>query len=123
MKKPENLTDKQWAFVLRYPLDFNGTQSYMDIYGEKDENVAASSASRLLRNAKIKTVLKSVYEEMAMPVEEMFVRLRKEATVNSEAGDRLRALGMIGKGHAAFVDKVEQDTTLNINVNFGEDDE
>ena len=122
MDKPKNLTDKQWAFVCEYPKDWNATQAA--IRAGYSKKTAEAIGWENLRKHEIKAALKSVYETLAMSSQEMFSRLNHIAADKGEdTPDRLRALGMIGKGHAAFVDKVESDTTLNINVNFGEDDE
>lgn len=122
MNKPDNLTDKQWAFVLEYGEHWNATDAYMSAYGQKDKNVAASCGSRLLSNAKIRTALKGAYEQAAMPLEEMLAGIasiaRDEGANNN---DRLRAYELIGKGHAAFTDKVKSDVDLNINVRFNDD--
>lgn len=121
MNKPDNLTDKEWAFCLEYPKDWNGTQAA--IRAGYSSNSAAEIAYENLRKPHIKAALKSVYEELAMSTEELFARLKYEATENPDAADRLRALGMIGKGHAAFTDKVEQDTTLRIVIDEVEENE
>jgi len=121
MDKPDYLTDKQWDFVVNLPvLDWNGTKAYHKAYGQqKNDNIAASGASRLLRNPKIREALKGAYEQAAMPLEEMLFGLSEIA--RNESNDlhaRLRAYEMIGKGHSAFTSVVKSDTNLNINVRF-----
>ena len=82
-----------------------------------DDNALGVAAWRLLRNDKIKDALKLVFESMAMDTQEMFALLRKIAIDNDEkTSDRLRAMELIGRGHAAFTDNVKGDTTLNIRV-------
>ena len=124
MKRPKGLTDKQWAFVCEYPKDWNATQAAKRAGYNGDNKTLAQIGWDNLRKLEIKSALKSVYETLAMSSEEMFSRLNHiAADENEDTPDRLRALSMIGKGHAVFVDKVENDTTLNINVNFGDSDE
>jgi len=110
MVKPANLTDKQWAFVLEYPKDWNATQAA--IRAGYSQNTAGATGWENLTKPEIKEALSRVYTELAMPVEEMFARIAAVARTDND----LTALGMIGKGHAAFTDKVTQQGELVIRV-------
>jgi phage terminase small subunit len=121
-KKPNDLTEKEWKFVLRYPLDFNGTKSYKETYGVTDDNVAAVSAYRLLRKPKIRAALKDVYKEAAMDLDEMLSGIADIArNENNDLQARLRAYEMIGRGHAAFTDKIKSEGDVTINVTLDDD--
>ena len=120
LTKPKNLTDKQWAFVLEYPKDWNATQAAIRAGYSKD--TAQAIGWENLTKPLIKDALKSVYETMAMSTEEMFARLNHEASHNIEAADRLRALGLIGRGHAAFTDKVQSEASVKIVVDVSDEE-
>lgn len=117
MKKPKNLTDKEWAFVLQYPIDWNATRAAKDAgYSEKSASVIGYEN---LRKPHIKKALNEAYAEMSMSVEEMWARIADIAKdLDADDGDKLRAMQMIGRGYAAFVDKVVQDTNLDIKISF-----
>lgn len=60
------LNPKQEAFCLHYAKTGNATESYKQAgYTPKNDNVAGANARRLLQNAKIKTRLAELTEEMA----------------------------------------------------------
>lgn len=53
-----NLTPKQQRFVDEYLIDLNATQAYIRAgYAVKNEDVAAATASKLLRNAKVQEAI------------------------------------------------------------------
>lgn len=53
-----NLTPKQQRFVEEYLIDLNATQAYIRAgYAVKNEDVAAATASKLLRNAKVQEAI------------------------------------------------------------------
>ncbi len=118
MKRPDNLTDKQWAFVCEYPKDWNATQAA--IRAKYSKSSASSIGFENLQKPEIQAALSGVYQDAAMPVEEMMALLAKmgRGKVDNE-NTQIRALELIGKGHAAFTDKVQNEGGLNINVTFG----
>lgn len=60
------LNPKQEAFCLHYAKTGNATESYKQAgYNAKNDNAAGASARRLLLNAKIKTRIAEIIEEMA----------------------------------------------------------
>lgn len=59
------LTPKQKRFIEEYLIDLNATQAYLRAGYKVNENVAAVNAQRLLRNAKIQTVLAQAMMERA----------------------------------------------------------
>ena len=122
IKRPDDMKDEHWQFVCLLPQNnWNRTKTYKQIYGDMDDSVAAASASRLLRNVKVRDALKNAYADAAMGLEEMFAEIatiaRNEA---EETRSRLRALELVGKGHAAFTDKIKQDSELTINIQYGD---
>jgi hypothetical protein len=60
------LTDLQRRFAQEYAIDWNGTRAYKDAgYKVKTDAAAASGASRLLRNGKIKAYLDHLRNNIA----------------------------------------------------------
>ncbi len=114
MKKPKNLTSKEWAFVLEYPKDWNGTRAAKA--AGYSENTATEIASENLRKPHIKEALEKVYAEMAMSLEEVLLRLKTEAMDALTSADRRQALALLGKAWAAFTDKSIVDTEIKITV-------
>jgi len=64
------LTEKQRRFCEGYLISFNATEAYIKAgYRAKNENVAAASASDLLRNPKIQVSIQSLRSERSQRVE------------------------------------------------------
>lgn len=59
------LNVRQENFCLEYASNGNATEAYLKAYGTMDFTAAASSASKLLRNSKVKTRLKELADELA----------------------------------------------------------
>jgi phage terminase small subunit len=77
----ENLTPRQILFCQRYVLDFNGTQSYKEIYKDVDNLVAAASASRLLTNGNIIKYISKLKEDASNSL-----RITRESLLNLTKG-------------------------------------
>ena len=58
------LTSNEEKFIAFYAESGNGTQSYIDAFGESSRGNAAAQASLLLRKPKIRLALESKIEEM-----------------------------------------------------------
>ncbi|HAP5399631.1 TPA: terminase small subunit [Enterococcus faecalis] len=129
------MTDKQQIFADEYLKDLNGTRAYKVAYPNvKKDSVAAANATRLLRNAKVKTYidkqLEKMHNERTADAQEVLEYLTavmrgeyKEATligvgegaqavvdIDVGAKDRLKAAELLGKRHALFTDKVDLQT-------------
>lgn len=121
MTKPDNLTDKQWAFVLEYPKDWNATQAA--IRAGYSKNTAGVIGFENLTKPNIRAALSQAYTDAAMPLEEMLALLATMARGKVEnENTQIRALELIGKGHAAFTDKIQGDTELTVRIKFDEDE-
>lgn len=84
------LSLKKRAFINEYFLcNFNGTEAYKRAYGVTDDNAAAASASRLLRDVKIKQEIETRFAERAMSANEVIDRLSQIA--RGDLGDFLKA--------------------------------
>lgn len=97
MKVEDFDTPEHAAFVAEYfKKNMNGTRAYRAVYGENlDDNTAASSASRLLRNAKVSAAIKTELQNRILSTEEILARL-------AEMGQ---------SAHAAYI---EDNGTVNI---------
>lgn len=63
MTKGKKLNAKQQKFAREFLKDFNGTRAYKSVYKSKNDNNAATSASRLLRNVKVQQELSDIMHQ------------------------------------------------------------
>ena len=142
------LTEKQKRFADEYIIDLNATRAYKAAYPnvKKDES-ASASASKLLRNPKVKEYISEKLEEIhsaktadAREVMEYLTSVmrgeQEEETLRFVGGgcqnivnlkvstkDRLKAAEMLGKHFSMFTDKVQLDVApVTIIDNIPEDD-
>lgn len=138
------MTRNQKVFCDEYLIDLNGTRAYKVAYKNvtKDET-AAVNASRLLRNANVKAYidkrLEEVSNEKIADLQEVMERLtiaargelKEDVVVTENKGDyiskarvieknigakeQIKALELLGKRYAAFVDRKEIDATVQTN--------
>lgn len=143
------LSPKQEKFCIEYAKCGNARQAYINAgYKNKKDNVTDACASRLLSNAKVKSRLAELYEEAkndaiadVKEMQEILTSIMRQETkeevilVDPVAGitreektasikDIISAIEKLGKMQGAFVDKVEADVDmeLNINIDYGCDD-
>lgn len=147
------MTEKQKRFADEYLIDLNGTRAYKVAYPSvKKDQVAATNAGRLLRNAEVKTYideqLEKIHNEKTADAQEVLEYLtavmRNEQTEEvvvvegtgdgcSEARtmekdtsikDRVKAAELLGKRYSLFTDKMELDANmaLDITIDYGEGD-
>ena len=117
-----NLTPKQQRFVEEYLIDLNATQAYIRAgYAVKSEDVAAATASKLLRNAKVQEAIQEAQEKLSnkaqVTVEMVVQGLLNEAKDLSEGSTqsaRVSAWAHLGKHLGMFKDKVEHSGKLEI---------
>ena len=141
------LNDKQRRFVDEYIKDLNGKQSA--IRAGYSERTAESQASRLLSNAKVKAYMqkrmaeheKNTIADQQEILEFLTAMMRGEVDepiplldvggtqrivdVRPSAQARKSAAELLGKRYAMWVDKkeVEGDLSVNIQIDYGEDEE
>ncbi|CAK7066535.1 terminase small subunit [Eubacterium callanderi] len=145
------MTEKQKRFADEYLIDLNGTRAYKVAYPSvKKDQVAATNAGRLLRNAEVKTYideqLEKIHNEKTADAQEVLEYLtavmRNEQTEEvvvvegtgdgcSEARtmekdtsikDRVKAAELLGKRYSLFTDKMEL-ATGDIVLEIGEWDD
>lgn len=148
------MTDKQKRFCDEYLIDCNATRAYKMAYPRvKSDNVASASGTRLLGNVKVKTYIQEqldkINSEKIADVKEMQEKLTEiirqsldeEVIVIEGVGDGcseartmtkkpstkdvISAITTLGKMQGAFVEKVEQqvDMELNIKIDYGDEDD
>ena len=120
-----NLTPKQQRFVEEYLIDLNATQAYIRAgYAVKSEDVAAATASKLLRNAKVQEAIQEAQEKLSnkaqVTVEMVVQGLLNEAKDLSEGSTqsaRVSAWAHLGKHLGMFKDKVEHSSPNGGDIN------
>jgi phage terminase small subunit len=140
------LNQKQEKFCLAYAKSGNARQSYLDAGYKCKPETADASASQLLKNPKVKERLAELYNKAAnakiaditemqqtltaiirqQHEEEVIVcdavdgaqKMKKTASIK----DIINAINTLGKMQGAFVEKVEAeiDMDLNIIVDYGD---
>jgi len=119
----KKLSIKQQSFCQEYLKEFNGTKSYQLIYSVVKENVAAASASRLLRNVKIQaflTVLTAKQAEKAeitvewviQELKQLYTRCQSSLTSKGAIAGATKQLELLGKHIGMWIDRSE--LTINI---------
>lgn len=139
----KKLTQKQQKFVDEYIISGNATQSYLKAGYKVSEKVAATNASKLLRNAKVQAELDrrnaEIQSAKTMDMQEVMERLAAmgrgettEETVTNKGdvietstrnADKLKALELIGKRFGAWTDKKEVNGNLDIDIGVGDYDD
>lgn len=153
-KGSENMTEKQKRFADEYLIDCNATRAYKAAYTQvKKDSVASVNASKLLRNAKVKSYIDEQLEKMhdertadAKEVMEYLTSVMRgesmaeivvvegvgegvsEARRMEKAPDereRLKAAELLGKRYGLFRDKVDVTgaTAVTIIDDMDDDDE
>lgn len=140
MSSMKKLTQKQQRFVDEYIISGNATQSYLKAGYKVSESVAATNASKMLRNAKVKAELERRMNEIraskVMTMQQVMERLTKMAygeikeeqvtnkgevvLTRTKNSDQIRAMELIGKRYGAWTDKKEVTGGLEINVGVGD---
>ena len=119
----KKLSIKQQSFCQEFLKHFNGTKSYQLVYSIVKENVAAASASRLLRNVKIQaflTVLTAKQAEKAeitvewviQELKQLYTRCQSSLTSKGAIAGATKQLELLGKHIGMWIDRSE--LTINI---------
>ena len=149
-KKETKLTEKQLAFIDYYLETLNGREAYKRAYNTKNNNTADVNASKLLSNAKVKTIVDERLAEIASKriakveevqqfltsamrgeIQEEITALQPNAITGAmetvimskqlSAKDRIKCAELLGKANRLFTDKLEVDA--NVAVIFEGEDE
>lgn len=121
------MTDKQKIFADEYLIDLNATRAYKAAYPKvKNDNTAAVSANRLLRNDNVAEYIKERMAERAKRTEVTqddvvkelaTIGFAKTALVNEfevKTNDKLKALELLGRHLGMFTDKSEIKANVSI---------
>lgn len=121
------MTDKQKIFADEYLIDLNATRAYKAAYPKvKNDNTAAVSANRLLRNDNVAEYIEERMADRAKRTEVTqddvvkelaTIGFAKTALVNEfeiKTGDKLKALELLGRHLGMFTDKSEVKATVSI---------
>ena len=121
------MTPKQQRFVEEYLIDLNAAAAYRRAeYKAKNDQVAAASAYKLLRNAEIASAIKAAQEARSERVEvtqdDVIRGLKKEAEFTGEGSShaaRVSAWSWLGKHRSMFQDNVNVKGGLTIQTVVG----
>lgn len=125
--KDYGLTMNQIKFCENYLLSGVGGQSYIEAYSTKEKPVkmttAYTSSSNLLKKENVQEYLNDRRAELmkqttmeASDIIEKLVEMANDPTV--KASDRLKSLELLGKNLAMFTDRVENNGTMDIEINL-----
>ena len=111
------LTDKQRAFILEYPKDFNATQAVIRAgYSPKGARV---TASKLLAKANIQEEIDKEFEKRSLKLSEILVRLTEQATASvgdfivvNPDGDRITFDPEAIKQMGHLIKRIKANTTV-----------
>ena len=115
------MNKKQQTFADEYLLDLNGKQAA--IRAGYSPKTAESQASRLLTNAKVAEYIAKAQQERSKRLQidadwivEKLVGNHARAMELDELGHSNKAIELLGKTNGAFVDKMEIDQAITINI-------
>ena len=119
------LTRKQNLFVDNYILTENAQKSYMIAYPKSNENTAGVNGHKLLKMEKIQAeIAKRKAEKINSPdiatAEDMF-KLLTQMMFDPEVrpSDRMKAIELLGKNQALWVDRVEHTNQTEFVIELG----
>ena len=110
----DSLTKKQRAFVLEYPVDFNGAAAAKRAGYQGNDAALAVTASRLLRHPKVNPLIRlltsSTADEMGYTREWLLKQIDEVAAELRARGDSaVPALALIAKLRGDMIERVEHD--------------
>lgn len=118
--KREELSLNQKKFIDNLIKTGNQTKSYMEAYNNSNENTSAGAASVLIRKPKINAAyqkrLKELEELTVLTIEQRRLKLSEEAINGAKASDRIKAVDVLNKMEGIYIDKIEADTTVSIDI-------
>lgn len=112
--KPEEI-DKQINFAESYIANnHNATKAYKEVYGQNlSDEVASASASRLLRNVKVRHYIKRKFDSLQLDAHYVMARLKYLAENAEKESVRLKAIVEIAKVLGVYKkDFIEQKTQV-----------
>ena len=118
------MTRRQKLFVKEYLKDLNATQAA--IRAGYSERTAGSLGQRLLKNVEIQKAIQKAMKKRERNTEITAERVLKEiaaiafAPIDDKLNyrDKIKALELLGKHQALFVDRVEHSGEVNIVVDI-----
>ena len=115
----EELDPKYIAFCEAYLKNWNATKAYMEVYPDSSYESASSNAYRVMGNDGVKEYLKNALAERIMTTPEVLARLADRARDETNPMAQLRALELIGKSQALFLDRTDITTKGEV-LSWGE---
>lgn len=121
------LNPKQLAFVDEYLISRNATEAYTKAgYKNKSEKANGASASRLLGNVNIATLIdersEKQFKATDITVEFILDGIRDIALDNTARhNDKLKAYELLGKYKKLFTERTEISGSIDVGVNIVDD--
>lgn len=120
-KEPKKeLNINQQKFLKNYIETGNKVRSYMDAYNNDNYKGCSASADRLLENVRVNEEYQKKIKELekltVLTVEQRRLKLSEEAINGAKASDRIKAVDVLNKMEGIYIDKIEADTTVNIDI-------
>lgn len=123
------LTDKQKLFIDLYISSLDARQAYIEAFGV-GMGTAKTNGYRLLEKPEVREAIDRKLQEIKkanpriLSAEEVLENLTKEAMdENNNTRDKLKAMELLGKYHALFTERIQQESTVNIVVDIEEEEE
>jgi len=115
------LTPLMKRFVKEYPIDFNGTDSYLRASRTTNRKSASVQASKFMKMPKVKDAIEAYVQEQLGPHEQELlgnVKFWREIRDNPDArpADRLKASEMLAKYQQMFVEKRDYNVTGQVQI-------
>jgi phage terminase small subunit len=118
------MNQKQLLFAYKYLETGNATLAYKAAYGVEDDNTAAVSGSKLLRNAKVTDFIserqKATARQVEASIEDVVRNISRLAASAKTDSDKLKALDMLmkhlgGYMHASeIIEKMGEEYALKL---------
>lgn len=124
MAREKKLNDKQLLFIEIYVSTLDAQRSYMEAY-EVGIETAKTNAYKLLAKPEIKEIVDLRIQEKLESFTEDDILLELISIArdhDQKTGDRLRAIELLGKTRAMFVDKVKTEGSLDIVIDIEEEE-
>lgn len=112
---------REQLFVREYLIDYNAARAYAAAYRCKNQHVASSGGYELLCRPDVQQIVALEVAKRRRKVditaEDVLFQLKQIAMSDKEyTRDRLKALELLGKYLKLFVDRVETDTSITVQL-------
>ena len=105
-QKESYLSDEEVeVYCKKYLETWNKSDAYLSVHPESTHNSAIRNSQRYYENPKIQEYLRVMLQDKVMTVEELVSQLAEIARGSKKDSDRIRALELLGRSKALFIDR------------------